>query len=65
MYHHPTDLIVTVILISASICLVQFLVELPDHVVFSVHDVKVFVLVSVTLLVLILAAAADVVEDLA
>lgn len=38
--------------------------ELPDHVVFGVHDVEVFILVSFTLFIFIVAAAADVVEDL-
>lgn len=65
MSRHPTDLTVPVILVSVSLGLVQFLVELPDHVIFSVHYVKVFVLVPFALVVLILAAAADVVEDLA
>lgn len=65
MYCHPTDLTVPVILVSASIGLIHFLVELPDHVIFSVHDVKVFVLVPFTLLVLILAATTDIIEDLA
>lgn len=59
-----TDLTVPIALISSSVTLAQLLVELPDHVVFGVHDVEVFILVPFALLVFVLAAAADVVEDL-
>lgn len=44
--------------------LVEFVLELSDQIVLRVHDIQVLVLVPVPFVLLILAGAADVVEDL-
>lgn len=44
--------------------LVEFVLELSDQIILCVHDIQVLVLVPVPFVLLILARAADVIEDL-
>jgi len=42
----------------------EFLLELSNQIILSIHDIQVLVLVPVPFVLLILTGAADVVEDL-
>lgn len=59
-----TDLVVSVIFILSRVRLVQFVLQLLHQVVLVVHDIQVLVVVPVPFVLLVLAGAADVVEDL-
>lgn len=71
-FHHPsspsglTYLVVPVCLVPSTVWwLVEFVLELSNQVFLHVHDVQVLVLMTkVPLVLLIIAAAADVIEDL-
>lgn len=59
-----TYLTVSVALILRGIGLVEFVLQLSDQIILRVHDIQVLVLVTVPLVFLLLAGAADVIEDL-
>lgn len=47
-----------------GIRLAQFILELSVQIILCVHNIQVFIFVPVPLVLLVLAGAADVVEDL-
>lgn len=59
-----TYLAVPVALVLRRIRLVEFVLQLSDQIVLRVHDVQVLVLVAISFIFLLLAGAADVIEDL-
>lgn len=59
-----TYLAVPVALILHRIGLVEFVLQLSDQIVLRVHDIQVLVLVTIAFVFLLLAGAADVIEDL-
>lgn len=59
-----TYLTVSVALILRGIGLVEFVLQLSDQIILRVHDIQVLVLVAVPFVFLLLAGAADVIEDL-
>lgn len=63
-FYPLTYLVVSITFMLCRIGLIEFLLELSDQIILSVHDIQVLVLVPVPFVLLILTGAADVVEDL-
>lgn len=60
----PTYLAVPVTFMLSRVRLAQFILELSVQIILRVHNIQVLVLVPVPFVLLILAGAADVIEDL-
>lgn len=63
-YPTPTYLAVSVTFMLSGVRLAQFILELSVQIILCVHNIQVLVLVPVPFVLLILAGAADVIEDL-
>lgn len=55
---------VSIALILRRVGLVEFVLQLSDQIILRVHDIQVLVLVAVPFIFLLLAGAANVIEDL-